>query len=296
MDINQLQYIKMIGETKHMSKAAEKLYISQPALHKALRKVEEELNSTLFYRNGHELLPTDTGQLVLEYANNIINSMDEMKDKITKLQNLEKGNVVIGFPSIVGTLYLPEMLIQFKKKYPGISLRTVESGGNQLCSLVESGDLDVAIVVRPIYLQTLNEIPIFRDQVVVSVNKDHPWAKRNFVTVKDFENVPFNTFDSTFNVHTQLMNMFKNSNVSPNFQFIGASTQFLYELSTLSNGILVLPKPAIEFYSQGNTALIPFNPTFPWELCLIFKKNTFLPIATKTLIGHIQEHFLHISD
>ena len=61
MDIREMKYIIMIAETKNMTKAAQKLYISQPALHKALRKVENELHTTLFYRKGHECFPTDTG-------------------------------------------------------------------------------------------------------------------------------------------------------------------------------------------------------------------------------------------
>ncbi len=283
----------MIAKTRSMTKAAQKLFISQPALHKALHKVEDELNTTLFYRKGHESLPTDTGLIVLEYANRILNAMDEMNEKIRETQNLKAGSVTIGFPSVVGTLYLPQILIRFQEKYPDITLKTVEAGANELCSLVENGTLDAAIVVRPVNSQALSEIPLLQDQVVAGVNKGHPWTSRNHITIQDFENVPFNTYEPSFSVHTQLLELFKAHNITPHINFCGGSSEFLCQITTLSDGILVLPRPIIESICKDQMALIPFNPSFPWELSLAFRKNSYLSIGAKVLIQHLQEHFFY---
>lgn len=291
MDIREMKYIIMIAETKNMTKAAQKLYISQPALHKALRKVEDELHTTLFYRKGHECFPTDTGLIVLHYINRILDSTNEMKEKILDIQNLKQGNVTIGFPSVVGTLYLPQILIDFQKKYPNISLKTIEAGANELCVLVENGTLDAAIVVRPVRSQSLSEIPLLQDQIVVGINNEHPWAKRSHVTIRDFENVSFNTFDPSFSVHTQLLDLFKINKVSPNIDFCGSSSEFLCEITALSNGIVILPRPIIKSICQDQMALIPFKPTISWELSLAFRKNSYISIAAKVLIKHLQEYF-----
>jgi len=292
MDIRELKYIDMIARTRHMSKAAEGLYISVPALHKTLQKVESEVNAKLFYRNGHELLPTDIGEIVLEYAHRIFDAMVEMDETISETQNLRKGNVSIGFPSVVGTLYLPNVLINFQKNYPNILLKTIEGGADDLCKMVETGRLDTAIVVRPVYSQNLNEIPVLRDQVVAGVNHQHPWAERPYVTLKDFENVSFNTFGEGHTVYTHLMDKFKEAKIFPNLGFCGTSSEFLYEITSLSNGILVLPKPIIESLCGGQMKMVPFKPVFSWELCLVFRKNAYLSMAAKTLIEYIQKHFL----
>lgn len=293
MDIREMKYIDMIAQTRSLTQAASLLHISQPALHKALHKVENELGTTLFYRKGHESLPTDTGLIVLEYANRILSTLDEMREKILETQNLKSGSVTIGFPSVVGTLYLPQILINFQKKYPEITLKTIEAGANELCSLVENGSLDMAVVVRPVASQALSEIPLLQDQVVVGVNKDHPWANRNHVTIQDFETVSFNTFEPSFSVHTQLMELFKSNNVTPHIDFCGGSSEFLCQITTLSNGILVLPKPIIASICKEQMALIPFKPAFPWELSLAFRKNSYLSIGAKVLIQHLQEHFFY---
>ena len=108
MDIREMRYFIELARTKNMTKAAQNLYISQPALHKALRKVEAELDTTLFCRQGNEFLPTDTGTILLEKAQSVLGLVAQMEDSIAATKNLKLGKVHIGFPSVVGSMYLPE--------------------------------------------------------------------------------------------------------------------------------------------------------------------------------------------
>lgn len=293
MDIRELKYIDMIAQTRSLTKAAQKLHISQPALHKSLRKVEDEFNTTFFCRRGHESIPTDTGLIVLEYAKNILNSLNEMREKVLETQNLLSGSITIGFPAIIGTLYLAQALIDFQNQYPDISLNTIEAGADELGTLVENGTLDMAILVRPVAHQSLNEIPLLQDQVVAGVTPEHPWSGRSHVTIDDFESVSFNTFRPTYSIHTQLMDLFKKNNIVPHIGFCGSSCEFLCQFTMLSNGILILPRPIIESICKDKMELIPFKPAFSWELCLAFRKNSYISTSAKALIQHLQEHFFH---
>ncbi len=293
MDIREMKYIETIAQTRSITKAAQKLHISQPALHKSLRKVEEEFHTTFFYRKGHESLPTDTGLVVLEYAKRTLNNLKEMQEKVQEIQNLKSGRVTLGFPAIIGTLYLPQALINFQKAYPDITLKTLEAGANELSTLVENGILDMAILVRPVNHRSLSEIPLLQNQVVAGVTRNHPWYHRSHVTIEDFESVSFNTYCSDFSIHTQLMELFKEKNITPHIGFSGSSSDFLCQISILSDGILVLPRPVIESICKDQMVPIPFDPAFPWELSLAFRKNSYLSTSAKALIRHLQEHFLH---
>lgn len=293
MDLREMRYIIELSKTKHMTQAANNLYISQPALYKSLRKIEAELETTLFYKHGNELCPTDTGKIVIEKAQTILKMASQMEDAITATKDLKQGEVNIGFTSVVGTMYLPELLIEFQKKYPGIKLHMTEEGGTRLADMVETGDIDMAIVLRPVHSEVLNEIPIVRDQLAVCVPENHPWFSKEYVTVKDFENVPFITFNENFNVYTQVMEHFQAANVHPLLAFAGADGQFIYKYALSSRHIAIMPKPMIELYCNNDPIrIIPFSPSFPWELCLIFPKNTFLSSASKALITFIQEYLL----
>ncbi len=293
MDIREMKYIDMIAHTRSMTKAAQNLHISQPALHKSLRKVEAELNTSFFYRKGHESLPTDTGLIVLEYIRRTLASLDEMQERVLEIQTLRGGSVSFGFPAVVGTLYLPQALINFQKKYPDISLKTVEAGANELSTLVENGTLDIAILAGPVAHRWLSEIPLLQDQVAAGVTRKHPWFGRSSVAIEDFESVPFNTFSPDFSVHTQLVDLFKEQGITPHIGFSGSSCEFLCQISMLSNGIVVLPRPIIESICEDRMATIPFAPAFPWELSLAFRKGSYLSTSAEALIRHLQEHFLH---
>lgn len=292
MELRELRYIAEIGSTHRMSAAAQNLHISQPALHNTLKKVEAELGTVLFYRKGHELYPTDTGELVLKAAADADLLMLQMTNSIAATQNLKSGTIKMGFPSIVGSLFLPELLIDFKQKYPQIKLYTSELGGSALVNEVAGGSLDIAIAMRPIHNDALNEIPLIQDHVAVGVSPMHEWAERRYITVNDFQGVPFNTFDPSFNLRAQIEERFRQEGVEPLISFGGKSTRFLYQLSALDGTPLVLPKPVIDYYSQGRMKLIPFRPEFPWELCIIFPRNAFITNACKAMISHIQHYQL----
>lgn len=296
MDLREMQYILEIEKTGHLTQAANNLFISQPALSKTLRKLEAELGSPLFYKDSNVLRPTDTGEIVLEKAKAILKLVDEMNDDVAASKNLKQGKVRMGVPPVVMDMYFSELIIQFEHTYPGIDLQIEEAGGTALTNRVAAGSLDTAIIMRPVYCDLLSEIPVLKNQTVACVNKTHPWAARNYVTIRDFKNTPFITFDSTFNVHSQLIKRFNEEKITPVFLRTASSCHFLYQYAHQRGGILVLPKPMIEMYCcSDDVRMIPFSPSFPWELCLIFRKNIFMSMASKALINFIQEYFLQKS-
>ena len=293
MDLREMRYIIELSKTKHMTHAANNLFISQPALYKSIRKVETELDTVLFYKRGNELLPTDTGKIVIENAQKILKMASQMEDSITAAKDLKQGEVRFGFTSVVGTMYLPELLVKFQEKYPGIDLHLIEEGGARLKDMTEKGELDIAIVLRPVHSEHLNEIPIIRDQFAVCIPEGHPWYNRDEVTMEDFKNVPFITFNEHFSVYNLIMERFRAANTHPQMAFAGADGQFIYKYALASGHVAIMPKSMIELYCNNDPIKIAtFSPSFPWELCLIFPKNIFLSSASKAMITFMQEFLL----
>ena len=293
MDLREMRYIIELSKTKHMTHAANNLFISQPALYKSIRKVETELDTILFYKRGNELLPTDTGKIVIENAQKILKMASQMEDSITATKDLKQGEVRFGFTSVVGTMYLPELLVKFQEKYPGIDLHLVEEGGARLKDMTEKGELDIAIVLRPVHSEHLNEIPIIRDQFAVCIPAGHPWSDRNEVTIENFKNVPFITFNEHFSVYNLIMERFRAANTHPKLAFAGSDGQFIYKYALASGHVAIMPKSMIELYCYNDPIKIAtFSPSFPWELCLIFPKNIFLSSASKAMITFMQEFLL----
>ena len=294
MDIRELRYITEIARAKNMAKAAQALYISQPALHKTLHKAEAELGTALFYRERNELLPTDTGKIVLTAAARIMAEMKQMEDGVLAVKQLQQGTVSLGFPAVVGAVYMPKLLSDFRKQYAHITLQTVEGGSPRLVSLVASGELDTAVVMGPVLSKELNEIPVIRDQVVVGVPPSHPLAGHSCVTIRDLEGVPFNLLAETNTLSERLLQRFREADIKPTVAFTSVSAHFLYELSRLSGDALILPDSIVRSFAGDSMKRIPFEPVYPWEICLIFRKHAFISQAAQALICYMQDPSLYL--
>ncbi|MBP3209117.1 MAG: LysR family transcriptional regulator [Oscillospiraceae bacterium] len=292
MDIRELQYIVAISQTKSITRAAHDLFISQPALHKTLRKVEAELGTELFFRRGNELLPTEAGLLVLKYARDILAGMDSLKENVAAMRNLKMGNVSIGLPSIVAAMFFAPILTSFKKKYPGIHVNSVESGGVKLGEMVAREKLDMAVIMRPVEINTLNEIPILRDHIAIGVLPDHPYANYGEISLKMLEGKEIVTFNDSFSVREKLDSKLRAADVHPIILWEGYNTSYLYSLAALSNSMLILPRPMIDLHNTDDMKTIMFEKEFPWELTIVFRKNSYMSAPAKTFMKYVQDYFI----
>ena len=120
----------------------------------------------------------------------------------------------------------------------------------------------------------------------------HPWEQEDHVTIRDLAGVPFVTFDGTYVVHRQLLGRFRAEDLHPTIACTGASVRYLCEMARLSGHALVLPAPIIRSCTEAKMKILPFEPVFPWELSLVFRKNDFLSNAARALTAHIQGCFL----
>ena len=120
--LDQLKILQMVSNQGSFKKAAEKLYISQPAVSLQIQSLEKQLNTALFYRDKRKARLTETGQLLVKYCNRILNLCEETCRAITELQTLESGTLVIGASQTTGTYLMPRLIGIFRHKYPQISV------------------------------------------------------------------------------------------------------------------------------------------------------------------------------
>lgn len=292
MDIRELKYIETIARTKRMKKAADELYISQPALFNTLKKVEEDLDTTLFYRIGYDMYPTDTGQVVVDIGKEILALHDKISDEIIAVQNLRRGKVKLGYPTVIAENYMGASINAFREKYPEIDVYLQEAGATAVAQMVANGDLDVALGLSPTGVKDVFEVPLIRDEIVVSVRTDHPWAKRPFLTLNDFKDVPFATFDTSHGVRTFLKSLFTKVEIDPVVEVDSASPKFLCTYGHAGNTPVILPRPFMDQAIAQKDVLIPFMPSMPWVFCMIYRKEGHMSMATEAMTRFFQSYFL----
>lgn len=147
MNINKEteKYIKIVAQCGSISKAAEKLSVSQPAVSSQIKKAETEVGTELFDRSSHPLELTAVGQLVMEY----INAKDELSKKLNEdvdaIRSLRSGTIRVGGASAFNLVYLPAVIASFSKKYPDINIQVIDGNMQELVDMTNEGILDMFI-------------------------------------------------------------------------------------------------------------------------------------------------------
>jgi DNA-binding transcriptional LysR family regulator len=189
MEIRDVRYVLAIEKTKNISKAADELYISQPALSKYLRNLESRLGMPLFDRSGNQWILTKAGKVYIDCAIQIESLHHEMVEKLQALKNEENSILLIG-ANLATKLHIPEITIDVKQKYPNCDLRITESFSKQIEQNVLKGALDGAILGEP-YHSDLEYIHLKKEYLLLALPSSHPLVRKG---VPD-DNLPYPWFD-----------------------------------------------------------------------------------------------------
>jgi LysR family nitrogen assimilation transcriptional regulator len=146
MDVQALRYYVTVAETGSFSKAATKLRVAQPTLSRQVRKIESELNATLFYRHGRGTALTDTGQELFDASRNVLRQLDDVKNRIIGRSGQPTGVVRLGVPQSIGATIGASLAKKFHEKCPAARLHILEAFTGHLLEWVEAGTIDLAIL------------------------------------------------------------------------------------------------------------------------------------------------------
>ena len=145
MTLNQLRYFCTASRCHSITKAAEELYVTQPTVSMAIRDLEVEFGITLFYRKGNQLILTVEGETLYEKATYILQYCSELQADCFGLSKV-KPPLRIGIPPMLSTVFFPELLDAFLKKFPDVPVVLEEYGSVRACNLVQNDTLDLALV------------------------------------------------------------------------------------------------------------------------------------------------------
>lgn len=173
MDFRQLHYMLKVAEEKSFSKAAKKLYISQPSLSQYISNVEQQLGVRLFDRTTNPLTLTYAGELYEETAKNILYLKDQLLSQMDDIANLQRGHITIGISPFRSTYFLPTILPLFKKNYPGIDVSLAEGTMAELLELAINGATDFSIMTLPIPGELMSYDPIMTEEIFVALPPNH---------------------------------------------------------------------------------------------------------------------------
>jgi len=143
--VNEMKYIYTIYKERSFSKAAKKLYISQPALSSLVKKTEQKIGVLIFDRNTIPLTVTDEGMYYIKYVEKILEMENDLIRHFKDIGDLKSGNLIIGGSSFFCAFTLPKLIEKFSNKYPNVHVETIEGNIKELTSGIEDGTIDLII-------------------------------------------------------------------------------------------------------------------------------------------------------
>lgn len=174
MQLRDIEYVVTIAECGSFSKAAEKLYISQPALSQSIKRLETELGVSLFARKRGSIVLTHPGIHFLADARQIMQLSGHIRKQMSVFQGVEQGELNIGFTPLFGRYYFAEAYRRFHNEHPGIEVNAFENRSDILEEMIASGGIDLALLPLPMLNQDLSCETILSEETFLAVPASHP--------------------------------------------------------------------------------------------------------------------------
>lgn len=290
MELRDLHFFMAVVQHGSFTKAADVLFVSQPTLTKSIQKLETEYRAKLLERTTRQLRLTDIGTIVYEHGQQIFQQILELERSIEDVRNIQVGTIKMGIPPLIGTLFFPEIARRFHKRFPLVTLELVEYGAKLIGELVQSGRVDVGIVVLPIENDMFAIEPLIEDEFVVFVHADHQIAQEETVLLKNLKDESFILFTAEFALHDFIIRSCENEGFLPKVAYKSSQWDLIIELVSLNLGIAILPKSIFVKQSNNNVRIIPFkmNPLM-WRLGLVTMKNRYQSYALQELLQLIRQ-------
>ncbi|EAA7245778.1 LysR family transcriptional regulator [Salmonella enterica subsp. salamae] len=276
MDIRTLRYFVEVVRQQSFTRAAEKLFVTQPTISKMLKNLEDELNCTLLIRDGRKLLLTDTGRVVFERGLAILAEFRQLEAELSDINHLNKGLLRLGIPPMVGML-MARPISLFRQRYPGVELKISEFGGLTVQQAVINGELDVAMTALPVAEASgLTTLSLFSHPLCVLVPRSGQWTTCDSIAPEALAEHPLLIYNEDFALSRQLMTLFSQHDVKPRIAVRSGQWDFLAAMVQAGVGIAILPEPICQRLDKATLRWLPLESDLRWQLGMIWREGVYL--------------------
>jgi LysR family hydrogen peroxide-inducible transcriptional activator len=275
MTLNELRFIVAVAQERNFRRAAEKSFISQPALSLAIQKLEEELGLKIFERGKSDVTVTPIGTAIVEQAQRVLEEAERIREIAAQGKNQLAAPLRIGIIHSVGPYLLPDLIPALRKVAPEMALEVEENITTNLEALLRNGKLDVIIIALPFGDASILTHPLYDEPFEVVVSSEHRWAERRSINAPELAEEKVLLLNSGHCFSNQV------AEACPELSRKGADIQQGTSLETIRNmvasghGITVLPASANSpRYHSRLLKVIPFTKPVPSRrIALAWRKS-----------------------
>ena len=296
MTITQLHYVLAVAEHQNFTKAAQKVFVTQPTLSMQIQKLEDELDVLIFDRSKKPIELTETGRKIVQQARNIVNESDRIKDIVDQQKGFVGGLFRLGvIPTVMPTL-LPMFLNNFIKKYPKVKLKIEELHTEAIIEKLQEGHLDAAIAATPLELENIKEQVLYYEPFVGYIPPGHRLSSKNKLEPDDLDLNDILLLEDGHCFKDGILNICKATKTASegHFQLESGSFETMIKLANEGLGMTLLPYlHTLDMKDSEKDNLKMFEEPSPArEVSLIYNKSELkmqiIEALRKTIAGVIK--------
>ncbi len=276
MTLNELKFVVAVAQEHNFRRAAEKCFVTQPALSLGIKKLEEELGVTIFERSRSEVTPTEIGQELIQQANVILDQAMRLKEMAKLGTNALEGMFKLGMIHSVGPYLLPEIIPILRLSAPNMPLEIEENLTANLEMQLKNGIIDAAVVALPFDLPGIQTQTLYDEDFSVVVPANHHWAKRKQINAAELSDEKVLLLNSGHCFSNQVAQACPE--LSRKGEVLqGNSLETIRNMVASNLGITVLPAAAtVARYNNPLLKVIPFAKPVPTRRIAIAWRKSFV--------------------
>ncbi len=280
-----MEVLVSVAEEKSFSRAARNLHRTQPAVSQAISRLEAEVGEKLFDRSSKDGTLTDAGELLLDYARQMLNTRSAAKVAIRDLRELRQGKVTISANEHT-VFYLLPVIDEFKKQHPLIKVDVSRGVASRIPKEVMAREVELGVISFKPKDKSVRSLAVTVDELVLIVPPDHRFAKRKTVSVKDLGIETFIAHNAPSPYREQVIKKFERYKTKLNIAVEMPSLEAIKRLVEMGAGVALVPKlTAQSEISNGQLICLSVKEmTLERKLHIVYRKNGVLSHASKTFL------------
>ncbi|HMM47352.1 MAG TPA: LysR family transcriptional regulator [Thiobacillaceae bacterium] len=291
----RLQVFYTVAKQLSFTKAADILYMTQPAVTFQIKQLEEHFNTRLFERSHGRISLTSVGEIVLGYADRILALTAEMEARVGELTGQVTGPLMIGASTTIAEYQLPRILGEFKERFPQVQAQLTVANSETVAAKVAENALDVGLIEAPSHNPNLTTLACCEDELVMICSPNHPLAKHSSVTAREIADQPYVSREHGSGTREVVDDFFKDHGVNPDDLHIEmelGSREAIKGAVEANLGLAIMSASTVAKEIQlGTLVAIPLSPRLTRELSMVYAPQKFRSKLLDAFIEFVEEKF-----
>jgi len=260
INFNQLRVFYQTAKHLSCTQAAEKLFVTQPAVTAQVKQLEEACNLKLFKKKGRKIHLTDEGKTLYGYAHKVFQYEEEIECVIEEMRALKRGILRLGTTKAYARYFMPFLITSFREAYPHIKIHLDEGSSLDMINSLLDLKNEVAVIAKAEENSRVSFIPFSHEELVLITAPNHPWASRRSISIKELEKEAIIMKENGSGTRKLVNELLSKNGLEHDILMETSNTEFIKQLVQRGDGVsFVVREAVVTELQEGKLAVVPIK-------------------------------------